>query len=766
MGVAKKFWPILAIFLLVAAFAYPYWAQGLVPFNSTYLVTWFAPWNAYFGMPVKNGSLPDVISQIYPWRNLVIESFRLGQWPLWNPYSFSGTPLLANFQSAVFHPLNFLFFLLPQIDAWSVIVLCQPLLAALFTYLFCRQIKISRAGSLLAGIAFGFCGFLVVWLPYGIMGFALLWLPLALWAIEKRSSPWSGLVLSLALAFSVFSGHFQTSLYVALASLAYLIFRRAWRLLLFWILGLTLAAPQILPTMEFYQQSVRSGLFVKGEIIPWQYLVTLFAPDFYGNPVTRNDWFGHYAEWAGFIGVIPLVLAMWAAVRHRSPSVWFFIFLGLGALVLALPTPFLDLLVKLKVPVLATSAAARIIGLFSFGAAVLAGFGLDQLVADWAVRKNLKKMVLFGSGLGFLFFGIWLALLVWRPFPDQWLLVAKRNFILPTLMLAALGAIFWLGFRLKNKGRLLLMLAILLLAGFDLFRFAFKWLPFDPREDVYPRLPVIDFLAQKTNGLDRVFGNFGSEAAVYFHLPGVEGYDPLYIRRYGEFISAAGDGKIGPLSRSTVYLNKNGAYTDKILSLLGVKYLLHTVADGRNVWAYPFWQSPQQYRRVYQDEKHEVWENAKALPRAFLVSDFKVVKEDQAIMDTLLAANFDMGTTVVLEEDPGISLAPWPAAAKDAAKIITYSPAKIEIETKAPGPSLLFLSDNDYPGWQALVDGQKVKVYRADYTFRAVSLPAGEHQVVFVYRPEAFGLGQKIAGVSLGMILVLTIWLKFSGRRR
>ena len=38
---------------------------------------------------------------ILPWKNLTIETFKMGQWPLWNPYAFSGTPHLANFQSAV-----------------------------------------------------------------------------------------------------------------------------------------------------------------------------------------------------------------------------------------------------------------------------------------------------------------------------------------------------------------------------------------------------------------------------------------------------------------------------------------------------------------------------------------------------------------------------------------------------------------------------------------------------------------------------------------
>ena len=754
----SKTWPILTIFFLAAIFAYPYWTKGLVPFASNYLVTWFAPWNAYFGMPVKNAAMPDVISQIYPWRSLTIETFKLGQWPLWNPYNFSGNPHLANFQSGAFHPLNFLFFLLPKIDAWSIIVLLQPLLAGLFTYLFCRELGISKVGSLISAIAFGFCGFIVVWMAYGTLGYALLWLPLALYAIEKgihKPSMWTFILISISVAFSIFSGHFQTSIYVILATFAYIVFRRAWILFAFWGLGIALAMPQILPSLEFYQQAARSGIFAKGEVIPWKYLITLFSPDFYGNPVTRNDWFGHYAEWAGFIGVIPLLLAFWAVIRKRSWGVYFFTGLGTLALSLALPTPLLDLLVKLKIPVLSTSAASRIISIFSFSGAVLAGFGLDQLIKDWQNKKIFKKAFVFLSIFTIFFLGVWGALFFFHPLPGDKLLVAKRNFILPAGIFIAFGGITVLGFWFKKKWRVGLMIILLLLTVFDLLRFAKKWMPFDPKEYVYPKTALIEFLANETKGIDRVFGNFGTETQTYFHIPSVEGYDPLYIKRYGEFITTAGDRKIGELARSTVYLNKNGFYTEKILNLLGVKYVLHTISDGRNIWAFPFWQYPNQFELIYRDEKHEVYQNNKSLPRAFLVYDFKVIKEDQAIINQMLASDFDLGKTVVLEEQPGIKPLEPAGREKGEAEIINYTPTRIDINVKSPKRGLLFLSDNFYPGWKALVDNKPQEIYRADYTFRAVSVSTGEHKIRFFYNPPSFKIGLMISIISLALIGLL-----------
>jgi len=92
----KKFSLFLIIFIGLI-FSSPFWLRGKIPFSSTYLVTHFPPWQYYYGMPVKNASMPDVASQIFPWRYLSTINFKHGQWPFWNPYSFSGTPLLANF---------------------------------------------------------------------------------------------------------------------------------------------------------------------------------------------------------------------------------------------------------------------------------------------------------------------------------------------------------------------------------------------------------------------------------------------------------------------------------------------------------------------------------------------------------------------------------------------------------------------------------------------------------------------------------------------
>ncbi len=749
-----KFWPVLFIFSVWFIFASPYFFKGLVPFPSKYLVTFFPPWNAAYGMPVKNNAMPDVITQIYPWKKLTIDTWKKGEIPLWNPYSFSGTAHLGNYQSAVLSPFNLLFFVLPQIDAWSLLVLLQPLLAGLFMYIFLKEIGRSDVGSTIGSIAFMFCGFLVVWMAYATLGYAALFLPFILWAMHKvsvKGSWWYGVLVSAGLAFSFFSGHFQISLYVAALSLAYAIVLE-WRkpakmaqLISYWLAGVFLAMPQILPAYEVYGNAVRSDSFVKGEIIPWQYLITLFAPDFFGNPVTRNDWFGHYAEWAGFIGVTPFFLALLTLGGKKGKEQWFFWTTGFIALLFALPTPLNEFLFRAKIPAISTSAASRIIILVSFSLAALSSFGFDRLVQLW--KEKNKTIVFFSLSVVLCIVALWGLLFIAKPLPVDKLIVAKRNLILPSLI--ALGALccFVVGrMNIKSLTRFL-PFVLLVLTAFDLVRFAIKWMPFDPREYVYPSMPVIQFLRERVSN-DRVFGNFGNELATMFGIPTLEGYDAVYQRRYGEFVTTFSKGQVEDLGRSVVLVNKAGNFTEDMLELLGVRYVLHRVSDGRNIWAYPIWNYPY-YRQVYKDEQFEVYENTEAFPRAFLASSYYRASSDEEILGKLFDPTTDRRQTIILEEEPMIK----PQEGSGEVTLEEYRPTRVKLLVKSDVPKLLFMSDVYDKGWKATIDGQSVKVLRADYDFRAVAVPVGDHAIEFRYQPQSFRVGLIVAAFSIVFLL-------------
>lgn len=741
INILKTKWPIGIIVLLWLIFSAPYFFKGLVPFPSTYQVTFFPPWNASYGMPVKNNAMPDVITQIYPWKKLTIDAWKQGEIPLWNPYSFSGTTHAANYQSAVFSPFNMLFFVLPMIDAWSVLILLQSLLAGLFMYFFLRTLARSPTASLLGSLAFMFCGFMVVWMAYGTLGYAALCLPLILAFIYRSlKHPTIGnlLPISLGIATSFFSGHFQISLYVAAAALFFFLYmawkEKAWKqarvVAVFFVLGLLIALPQISLTYRAFSASTRGESITRGEIIPWQYLPTMFAPDFYGNPVTRNDWFGHYAEWATYVGVVPLLLALYVLSRKRKDHViWFFIILAAMSLLLAYPTPVNAFLYILRVPVLATSAASRIVILFSFSLAALAAYGLDALMSAWK-KKELRDTVVFASvAAGTVVVGltiVWVAPL----FPADKLAIAQRNMLLPSLFAVCSLVLFFLGTVVrKHILHVFLILVIIGITGADVLRFSTKWMPFDPRAYVFPEQKTLTFL-QKTIGHHRVYGGLGGEVGVYYGIPLLEGYDAMYQRRYGELVASASTGHFTPSGRSVVMLDKHGVHSERLLQLLGVRYLVHRLSDAQNVWAYPWWQFPQ-YKSIYRDEHYEVFENEKALPRAYLASTYVVASDNQEILDALFADDFDGRNSVVLEVEP----AELPASGSGEVVITSYTANTVTLEVRTDAPKILVLSDVFDAGWKATVDGKPIKIYRANYDFRAIAVSAGRSTVKFFYRP-------------------------------
>lgn len=761
----KKFWPLIVIFVVWFIFASPYFLKGKAPFAASYQLNNFAPWDAYpqYTGPVKNGAMPDVITQIYPWKHLVMQIWKSGQVPLWNPYSFAGTPLLANYQSAVLSPFNLIFFVLPFVDGWSLLVLLQPLLAGIFTYVFVRSLKRSKVGSLISAVPFMFCGFITAWMGYATLAYAILFLPLSLFAIEKyyESSKSKFLILlSLSVPLSFFSGHFQISIYFFIAVILYVLFKFATtndfgkflKVILFIAFGLLLSMPQLLPSIEFYLQSFRSDIFQKGEVIPFAYLPTLLSPDFFGNPVTRNDWFGHYAEWNGFIGVIPLLLAFYSlTLKNKSQSLFFFL-VGIVALALSLDSKLVDLVVALKIPVLSTSAASRIIVVYSFMFSVASAFGFDKLMHD-IKERNLKPIFVVFSIFALVFLFLWGIVFLKLYIPLDKILIAKSNLKLPTLIFVV--SIVALIIPIVNKKFLYIFgLVILILVSFDMLRFATKWQEFGPKNLVFVNVPASQAFSEIT-GPGRVIGNFGGEAAVYYRLPSLEGYDALYIKRYGEFAASITDGRLKESFRSVVMFPIDSPYTASMINLLDVKYVVHKAADGRAGWTFPFWAYPDnKFSQIYKDNSYEIYQNSKTFGHAFLVGKYEVNNNPQGIINILTSKSTDLRNEIVLEENSGIQQEDGDMGS---AKIVKYLPNEINIEVSAAHSGLLFLSDSYYNGWKATVDGVNTKIYRADYAFRAVVVPQGQHTIKFTYQPFSFILGIYLA--IAGLLGVITFSL-------
>jgi hypothetical protein len=159
----------------------------------------------------------------------------------------------------------------------------------------------------------------------------------------------------------------------------------------------------------------------------------------------------------------------------------------------------------------------------------------------------------------------------------------------------------------------------------------------------------------------------------------------------------------------------------------------------------------------------KLYKNRNPLSRAWLVKEFKVM-DSQTILWTMLQKEFRPAQEVFLEEEPEWTNLLSPPFAKgkwrglnaplsglpQKVQMMLETNNKLDLQVNARENSLLVLSDTYYPGWKAFVDGKETKLYRADYTFRAIPLNAGTHQVEFVYDPISFKLG---AGVTILGIL-------------
>jgi hypothetical protein len=763
--------PIVFILSIWLIFSFQYIFQDKVPFPSTYQVNNFAPWSAYekFWGPVKNAAMPDIITQIYPWRHLAVEIWKSGNIPLWNHYSFSGTPLLANYQSAVLSPFNLLFFIFPFVDGWTILVLLQPLLAGFFTYLFARSIKISKIGSVISSISFMFCGFITTWMGYATLGYAILFLPLALFCIEKYWDSGKLFFLSLfSLTFplSFFSGHFQISTYFILFICLYLAYKfiltrnihNALYLILYTFFGLLLIMPQVLPSMDLYFQSFRSSFFQTG-FISLQYVPTLIVPDFFGNPVTRNTWFGHYAEWNGYIGLPGIFLAFLAFFKINK-KILIFLFIGLLSLILATENFISSFILGLNIPLLSQSAIGRIIVLYSFSFAVLAGFGFDSLV-EYVKHRNTKK-IFSNIGIFTLFFVVLWSIVAFGVFIEKENIgVSRQNLILPTLLFLGLCisvviGVFYRGNRIYNKIIIFTIgLSLLSLTSFDMLRFSLKWMPSDPKNFVFPDIPSSNAF-KKISGFDRVLGNLGGEANIYYRLPSVEGYDALYSRRYGQFVNYIESEKLIISAWSVVDFPNDGKFTSKALDFLGIKYIAHKVSDNEVSWTFPYWKYPEdRFKRVYKDDKYEFYENKNVFPRAFLVSDYTVANSSEQALKKVFDDNFDLRSKVVLEKDPKMII---DQKVKGEVKITSFESNSIKILSRSNNNALLVLANNYNSGWKAKINNREIPILRANHAFSAIPVEKGESTVVLEYDPFSFRLGIYLflSGVS-GIVIFLFV---------
>jgi uncharacterized membrane protein YfhO len=129
-----------------------------------------------------------------------------------------------------------------------------------------------------------------------------------------------------------------------------------------------------------------------------------------------------------------------------------------------------------------------------------------------------------------------------------------------------------------------------------------------------------------------------------------------------------------------------------------------------------------------------------------------VFGDKDSVLSFMKSAEFDPQHIVLLEEDPEVPHAEG-VAGESTVDIVQYGPNRIEIEVSSAQNGFLVLSENFFPRWHASLDGISSKVYLANYAFRAISVPAGKHMVVFEYKDASFTIGKVLSIIAWSVLI-------------
>lgn len=581
------------------------------------LLSYLSPWKAA-RPPAPDAAAWNVlrfdgIAQFYPWRVEAARQMRAGHIPLQNTHQFAangGTPLLANSQSAPLYPPHALFYLAPPPRLWYVFGLVAALhlgIAACGQYLLLRANGLRRGACLLGASAWVLSAPVICWLSLPSFLEVSCWLPWLLLLIRVAHTRAETRVGRLALlgvggvgGMLILAGHLQIALYVLLTALLYAAYHGVAALRarlttpLCWTGGvalascltLCLAAPQLLPSVELSRISHRVVTEKTAQLydannasaLPPRAFVTLLAPDFYGHPNYGLHWdnsdlrdaAGHggnnYAEWALYVGVLPLLLAAFACATPWRGDKGFFALLALLALLIATGTPLNRLLFYLVPGYAALANPGRVLVVFAFAASALAAFGAEALL-DGSIPATTKRrgalialttpilMAAWGASLG----AAWARAAVTQiPF-GALMAQASPGLIIAGVLLALCAVLLFLAPR--SAGSVAHVRAVLtgciLLTVADLGLWGYGYNPSSKPEAVYPVTPGIAWL--HAHALDaRIavinrdwtlgqkpprFATLPPNALTVYGLHDIGGYDSLFPKAAKEQVTGAGGGE-------------------------------------------------------------------------------------------------------------------------------------------------------------------------------------------------------------------------------
>jgi hypothetical protein len=233
----------------------------------------------------------------------------------------------------------------------------------------------------------------------------------------------------------------------------------------------------------------------------------------------------------------------------------------------------------------------------------------------------------------------------------------------------------------------------------------------------FKKQPYEEYILQDPDPHFRVLNlttNTFNESRTSYYLKHIGGYNAAKLRRYQDLISEH-------ISKMNI----------DVINMLNTKYV---IVQGQN-------NEPVPQRNPF------------AMGNAWYVDSILVVNTPNEECDAL--NEIDVTTTAVLDAKFDTFVKDFTPGKDSTARItfLSYAPNALEYETHADKDGIVVFSEIYYPyGWKAYLDEHPVEHFRANYTLRALNVPAGEHHIRFEFKPDAI---KKAEPISLACIIIL-----------
>lgn len=657
----------------------------------------------------------------------------------WDRHLGLGMPVHGNPQMALFYPPNWLCFAFGATSTISWILVGHMFFASLGTWALARSARLSAVSCLFAGSIAVAAPYCVAHLAEGHVAqiCAVAWVPWVLLSYERflASDGRHWKLVSVCLAMSFLAGHVQEPYYLALLLSGAVVLSAATRmkkgeagagsLLAHWtIAGVVTIALVAVDLMPVYLNSLGTGrgtrlpLDQAGAGLQLANLRQLINPFALGEPGEGNAAESFYWTRLLYFGVVSLILAIIGMlVAFRRPFTKRVTLLVLIGFVFALGTmtPLYEMCWRFVPMIGSFRIPTRVLFICSYGVAVLAAIGLDALIT-----RNPEGTATDRAS----------------PPPN----VSLGSKLLGLAILAgAVAELGWHTWRVVEVAK-----------------------PAALREES----EVSRFLAENS-GQHRVQTThklYSDREALRGGVQKLRGYEPVVQVRLAWLLDALSTGPDDRIDFGGFRETKLADMHQNVADLAGIRYFVTSQRqEPIEGWRLIRSGTVPPLIHLPGSEPEQVgfgiYENLDVLPRAFIIG--KVVETAGVDPQSAIAGleQLDPRSAVMLERD---ILPPGPRAEFAAAEIVEALPERVTVQASLKAPGYLVLTDLFHPGWSASTNGEPADLLSANLAFRAVPLPAGDHEVVFQYECPGQKAGMVLSGVMLALLVLAGVisWIR------